>query len=165
MTYTDHLAKPQRYTEEREILYQLAYDLARSPDVHTIADHLFVRVRALLNVDYGALLLVNEKTTELKGIASYGLDDDVFQQERIDLQAAACSPVALAFQQRQPIVTTDGADNSLVSIQLREKYGSVQSAWIVPLLSGDKAVGILLIGYQTQRAATQEELQLLQLLG
>src|SRR5215475_2242254 len=99
MTYTDHLAKPQHYTEEREILYQLAHELVRSPDVHTIADHLFVGARALLNVDYGALLLVNEKTTEVKEIASYGLDDDVFQQERIDLQAAACTPAILAFQQ------------------------------------------------------------------
>src|SRR5262249_35803394 len=45
------------------------------------------------------------------------------------------------------------------------KYPFVHDAWAAPLMSGEKAIGALVLGYKTSREATAEDLHFLQLLG
>ena len=153
-----------RRKQELEILYQLAHDLARSSDTRAIAEHLFARTQSLLSADYGFLMLTSAAGRELRGVAAYGVNSEVFRQERIDLREEL-APVVLAFQKKQPVVVTDVAHNPLVSERLRKDYHFVKSAWLVPLMSGESTVGAFMVGYASQREATPEELRLLQLLG
>jgi len=153
-----------RRKQELEILYQLAHDLARSSDTRAIAEHLFARTQSLLSADYGFLMLTSAAGRELRGVAAYGVDSEVFRQERIDLREEL-APVVLAFQKKQPVVVTDVAHNPLVSERLRKDYHFVKSAWLVPLMSGESTVGAFMVGYASQREATPEELRLLQLFG
>jgi len=164
MSIARDVTEEQRRKQEREALYELAHDLARSSEVHTIADHLFARTRSLLGANYGFLMLANAEGSELRGITAYGVDAEAFRQERIK-PGTEITPVAQSFQRKQPIVVTDVAHNPLVSKRLRQQYGFLGSVWIVPLLSGTVAVGIFAVGYAIQREATAEELRFLQLLG
>ncbi len=150
--------------QERNILYQLAHDLARASDVNTIASHLFVRAKSLLKADYGWLMLANANGTELIGAAAYGMDTAAFCQERIDL-SREIAPAAVAFLQKQPVVVADVAQNPLVSERLRKAYHFVQSSCVAPLLKGEHVVGAFMVGYTSQREVTLEELRLLQLLS
>lgn len=153
-----------RAEEERTILYQLAHDLARSADINTVAGHLFAQAERLLGGEYMGLMLTNAAGTELTGVAASGMDAEAFRQERVDM-GSEFSPGVLAFQQKQPVVVMELAESSQFSERLREKYHFMKSTWIVPLMSGEKAVGIFFVAYTTRRQATAQELRLLQLLG
>jgi PAS domain S-box-containing protein len=157
---TPHDARPTT----QDILYQLARDLARAPDVRTIADHLFARTKTLLNADYGFLGLANADSTELRGVAGYGLDPDLIRQERVNIQSGS-GPVSLAFRQRKPVIVPRIANTPLWSERLRSRYPFVQDLWCSPLMNGDKAIGVLVIGYAAFQEETTTDLQLFQLLG
>jgi len=71
----------------------------------------------------------------------------------------------LAFESKETIVVGDLAHSPLLSERLREKCYFIKSAWVVPLMSGEKAVGMFAVGYGRQREGSSEELSFLQLLG
>ncbi|HEV8713010.1 MAG TPA: PAS domain-containing protein, partial [Candidatus Binatia bacterium] len=150
--------------QEREILSQFAHDLARSSDIPTMANHIFTLTKNLLGSDYGFLLLVNAEGTELRGVAAHGIDSEKFRQEQV-VVATELTAVTVAFQRKEPVMILDRQRSPQVSPRLQEKYRFVRSAWIVPLMSGEKAVGTLSVGYAARREATPAELRLLQLLG
>jgi PAS domain S-box-containing protein len=156
--------KTNSHYTKHEILYQLAHDLARAPDVGTIANHLFARARTYLGADYALLMLADSEGVTLQGIDGYGLDLETVRQERINIQTER-APVTLAFQQKQPIIVHNMPRQTQLSERLRKKYPLVHDAWAVPLMSGEKAIGALVLGYATSHQATVEDLHLLQLLG
>ncbi|MBI3246491.1 MAG: PAS domain S-box protein [Deltaproteobacteria bacterium] len=157
-------ANESRQQREQSFLYRLAHDLARSTDTETIAEHLFAQARQLLGIEYGSLYLANDAGTELQGISAYGMDVEAFRQERIDLQREF-APVVQAFRQQRPIVSSDWLSDPQVSLRFREQYAFFRSAWIVPLLNGEKVVGALGLGFAIPRQATADEIRLLQILG
>lgn len=164
MNSRHEVSENHTHRQEQDLLYQLAHDLARSPDVRTIANHLFTRAKNLLSADYGFLMLANPEGTELRGVAAYGMETEIFRQERIAV-SKELAPVSLAFQQKQPVVIPVIPGNPQVSKRLRQQYHFVQAAWAVPLMNGDKAVGVLVVGYAAPQEATVADLRLLQLLG
>lgn len=150
--------------KEHETIYQLAYDLARAPDLRSIIAHLFAQTQGLLRTDYEFLLFADTEGRELTGVAARGIDSEAFQQERVAVDKEI-SPAAQAFQQKQPVVVTGWAHSPLVSERLRQQYSFLGSLWVVPLMSGEKAIGVLALGYGASREATGAELRLLQMLG
>ena len=150
--------------EARELLYQLAHDLARAADLKMIAEHLFTRAQRLLGADAGWLQLANADGTVLTGVAAYGIDVTAFLQDTSDL-CSEHSPPALALQTKQPVVVRDVAQSPLVSEQWRKKYPFVRSVWVMPLMQGERAVGTLTVSFARARAASPAEVRLLQLLG
>ncbi len=154
----------KRAEQEREIIYQLARDLARSSDIPTMAKHIFALTKKLLGADYGFLMLANAEGAELQGVAAHGIENEAFRQERV-VVATELTAVTIAFQRKEPVMILDRHRSPQVSPRLQEKYKFVRSVWIVPLMSGEKAVGTLAVGYAARREATSTELRLLQLLG
>ncbi len=153
-----------RQKQEQEALYQLAHELARASDMRSMSDRLFAQIQTVLGADYGFLLLADAEGKELRGVAAHGMDSEAFRQERIDVWGEV-APVAQVFQQHLPVVLTDFAHSPLVSERLRKQYGFLGSVWVVPLMSGEKAVGVFAVGYAASREATAEELRFLRLLG
>lgn len=87
MEKKDNVAAPSSHAGAQDIVYQLARDLLRAPDVQTIADHLFARARNFLSAGHGFVGLVNIDGTELHGVASYGLSLDMIRQERMRISS------------------------------------------------------------------------------
>lgn len=106
------------HRQEREALYQLAHDLARTADVHTMADQLFARTRQLLGAEYGFVMLAEAGGSRLCGVATYGIDGAVFQQEHF-IVGHDRAPALAAFRQQRPVVVADVARSPLVSDRLR----------------------------------------------
>jgi PAS domain S-box-containing protein len=150
-------------TQGLAALYGLVRDLTRAPDLTAIADCLFGHSRQLLGAEFGFLLLAENSGTELRGIAAYGPHTDSFLHETVRVDELA--PIALAFQQRQSLIIVDLPTSLQLSEDWRKKYHFVNSAWLVPLMSGAQAVGLLILGYTAPRQPTAKELRLLQLLG
>lgn len=166
MNIARDVTQERRQQQENQALHQLSHDLARASDVRTIVDHLFECAQDLLDAEHGFVMFVNVEKTELRGVAAFGGHSKGFSQERRVLdQEQEVSPAVEAFQTKQPVVVTDLAHSPLVSPQIRERYTFVKSSWIVPLISGDEAVGIFAVSYTTPRQATEKEIQFLQLLG
>lgn len=153
----------ERRRKEHEALYQLTHALAHTTDLRLMADHLFVHTQMLLKADYGCVMLAEGDGSTLRGVAAYGMDSTVFQQERF--LSTEQAPAVAAFQQKQAVVVGNLAHSPLISEQLRQQYGVTGSFWAVPLMSGEQAVGVFGVGYRTPREATTEELQVLQMLG
>ena len=150
--------------KEHETVYQLAYDLARATDLRSITAHLFARTQGLLRTDYEFLMFADGAGRELTGVAARGIDSEAFRQERVAVNKEI-SPVAQAFQQKLPVVVTEWAHSLRVSERLRQQYSFLGSLWVVPLMSGEKAIGVLALGYGASKEATGAELRLLQMLG
>ncbi len=164
MEKKENCPAPFSRAREQDILYQLVRDLARAPDVQTIADHLFARARNLLGANHGAVGLVTEDGTELRGVASYGLNLDMFRQERVQILSES-GPVALAFRQKAPIVIPNIPESFLWTERLRTRYPFIQDIWCAPLMSGEKSIGVFVLSYTEHRAATEDDIRLLQLLS
>ena len=145
-------------------LYGLVHDLARTPDLQTIADCFFSHGRQLFDAEYGFLLLAESSGSELRGLAAYGPHTEGFADEIIQVRDEM-APTAVAFRQRRPVIVPDVAASPQVSERLRRKYHFVKSMWVVPLMNGTQEIGILTLGYATHRQPTAKELQLLPLLG
>ncbi len=154
----------ERRRKEQESLYQLAHNLAHATEVRAMADHLFAHTQSLLEADYGFVMLAEADGSMLRGAAAYGIDSKIFQQQRLVLGQDQ-APALAAFQQKRPIVIEDLARSSLLSESLQQQYGFVKSGWIVPLMNGERAIGVFGVGYGVPREATAAELRVLQLLG
>ena len=109
-------------------------------------------------------MLANADGSELYGVASREVPTERFRKERIAVRDESSS-VSLAFRTRQPVIIAEIETDTRVDERLRQAYPFVKSAWAVPLMKGEQAVGVLSIGFAVSRTATLAELRLLQLLG
>lgn len=148
--------------QERDFLYQLAHDLARSLDIGPIADTVLSWAQKLLGVDYVDLMVADPGSPELHGVANT-VDSNAFRQERIDTskELAIASHI---FRRRQAVVIDNFTESPLVSKRLRERY-PLRSIWGVPMMSGETVVGVLCAAYLTPHEITPDKVRLLQLLG
>ncbi len=145
MNSRHEVSENHTHRQEQDLLYQLAHDLACSPDVRTIANHLFTRAKNLLSADYGFLMLANPEGTELRGVAACGMETEIFGQERIAV-SKELAPVSLAFQQKQPVVIPVIPGNPQVSKRLRQQYHFVQAAWANTVLLDEAGAVTHIIG-------------------
>jgi signal transduction histidine kinase len=161
MRMTSALTREPGWRQEQEFLYRLAPRLTGAANFHSITDRLFTQAKCLLASDYEFLLLANAEGSVLRGLAARGMDVDSFQQEHIEA-SRELSSVALAFQKRQPVAVLDFTSNVLVGERLRKQYPFLKSLWILPLLQGERAVGVLGIGYTTHREISPQQFGFLQ---
>ena len=158
MNIARDVTQERRQQQEHQALHQLSHNLARASDVRTIIDHLFGCAQDLLGADHGFVMLVDAEKSALRGVAAYGANSAGFSQEE-------AAPAVQAFQTKQPVVITDLAHSPLVSPRLQKEYAFIKTIWVVPLISGDEAVGMFAVSYSIKRDSTEREIQFLQLLG
>ena len=119
---------------------------------------LLERVRAVLEVDTCAVLLLDEERAELVARAAVGIEEEVEQGVRIPLGKGFAGRVAA---QRRPVILDDVDHADVLNPILREK--GIKSMLGVPLVTGDKVIGVLHVGSLTMRRFHQEETELLRL--
>lgn len=131
---------------------------------HLDADDLLVelldRVREILNADTAAVLLLRESSRELVATAARGLEEEVRQDTRIPLGKGFAGRIAA---EKQPVALTDVAADDVVNPILRKK--GIRSLLGVPLLVDGRVTGVLHVGTLTPRRFTDEDVELLQLVG
>jgi serine phosphatase RsbU (regulator of sigma subunit)/anti-sigma regulatory factor (Ser/Thr protein kinase) len=120
------------------------------------------RTTEILNADTAAILLVEDDGTTLAARAARGLEEEVERGFRMPIGAGFAGRIATRME---PVAIEDLEDSpiEIVNPLIREK--GVRSLLGVPLVVERQLVGVLHIGTLTPRAFSQEDAELLQLVG
>jgi anti-sigma regulatory factor (Ser/Thr protein kinase)/putative methionine-R-sulfoxide reductase with GAF domain len=118
------------------------------------------RVRDILNADTAAVLLLDAPTGQLVATAARGIEEEVYQGMRIPLGRGFAGRVAAA---KQPVAIDDVRDADVVNPLLRQK--GIRSLLGVPLLVGDRLLGVLHVGALVPRHFGEADVDLLQMVA
>jgi phosphoserine phosphatase RsbU/P len=129
-------------------------------DTETLLGELLDRVRALLEADIAAFLLLDADTQQLATVAAIGLEDEVTQGIRVDVGTGFAGAVAAT---KAPIIIDHVDESTVVSPVLRGK--GLSSLVGVPMLAGGDVLGVLHVGTYAQRRFTEQDVALLQLVA
>jgi signal transduction histidine kinase len=106
-------------------------------------------------------MLADAKGSALTGLAAHGARAESLQQEHI--QTVRELPLLVtAFQTQQPLGIANFAHDPFISPRLQRKYPDWQRTWMLPLVHGKQVIGVLGVGYTTQREIAPRQFRLLQ---
>jgi anti-sigma regulatory factor (Ser/Thr protein kinase)/putative methionine-R-sulfoxide reductase with GAF domain len=146
----DHLRKVQRVTDAA---------LANLP-VDALLDELLVRVREALEADTAAILLLDKTKGELVARAAKGLEEEVKQGTRIPMGRGFAGRIAAT---GAPVILDRVTERNVVNPILLQK--GIRSLLGVPLVVQGETLGVLHVGTLTYRRFTEEDSELLQVVG
>src|SRR5689334_9842207 len=140
---------------------QLLTDAALSSlRLEELLETLLERIRAVLEVDTVAVLLRDEQRDELVARAASGIEEEVEQGVRIPVGQGFAGRVA---SERRPVILDDVDHAHVLNPILREK--GIKSLLGVPLLVGERTLGVLHVGTLVHRRFSQSDVELLQLVS
>jgi signal transduction histidine kinase len=125
-----------------------------------LLDELLERVRAALDADTAAILILDEEANELAARAAKGIEEEVEQGVRIPLGAGFAGRVA-AERRSISIENVDEAD--IYNPILREK--GIKSLLGTPLIARGKVLGVLHVGTLSPHRFDREEIELLEIVA
>ncbi|HEY3542687.1 MAG TPA: GAF domain-containing protein [Gaiellaceae bacterium] len=126
-------------------------------DLDDLLDELLLRVRAMLETDTAAILMLDSDTNELVARAARGLEEEVDAGVRIPVGHGFAGGVAA---QREPVFLADVDHAEVMNPILRRK--GVKSLLGVPLLLEGEPIGVLHVGTLRPRRFTPEDVEILQ---
>jgi serine phosphatase RsbU (regulator of sigma subunit)/anti-sigma regulatory factor (Ser/Thr protein kinase) len=128
--------------------------------VDELLDELLLRVREILDADTAAVLLLDKSKNELVARSAKGIEEEVERGVRIPVGKGFAGRIAA---ERRPIML-DRVDGSTVLNPILFQKG-IRSLLGVPLLAHGDVVGVMHIGTTTPRTFSEDEVELLQLVG
>jgi putative methionine-R-sulfoxide reductase with GAF domain len=126
-------------------------------DIEDLLPELLDRIRAILDADTAAVLLLDHGSQELVARAARGLEDEVRQGVRVPVGVGFAGTIA---ELRQPVVL-DRVDETTVHNPILWEKG-IRSMLGVPLFGDDAVVGVLHVGRLEQRPFSRSDTELLQ---
>lgn len=129
-------------------------------DVDELLAELLERVARVLDADTAAVLLLDESGRYLVARAAHGIEEEVRQGVRVPLGRGFAGRIAV---QRQA-VRLDQVDPTTVQNPILWQKG-IQSMVGVPLEHGTQLLGVLHVGAMSQRAFSEADVQLLELVA
>jgi anti-sigma regulatory factor (Ser/Thr protein kinase) len=125
-----------------------------------LLDALLDRTRARLGVDTAAVLLTDDSGTFLAARAARGVEAEVYQGVRIPMGQGFAGRVAAS---RTPVIVDDLDAEPVLNPILRST--GIRSLLGVPLMDGDRVLGVLHVGSMAGRRFTLAEAGLLSRIG
>ncbi|MES1247448.1 MAG: GAF domain-containing protein [Actinomycetota bacterium] len=129
-------------------------------ELDELLDELLLRIRSILSADTAATLLLDEETNELVARAAKGIEEEVEAGVRIPMGGGFAGRVAAT---RAPVILPHVDETVVLNPILVEK--GIKSLLGVPLLVGERVIGVLHVGTLTPRVFTEEDVQLLQVVA
>ncbi|HSS74681.1 MAG TPA: GAF domain-containing protein [Gaiellaceae bacterium] len=144
-------------TRELESLESISAAIARAGDVESVARVLLDEIAALIGVEFVGLALVDESMNEARGLLARreGMDFDYWSDLRFDLRGEPSGVASAAFDVA-PVTVYDTASSPLIKQPVAEAIGA-HSAAFVPLVSGERVIGVLAIATTHERRAFSPE--------
>ena len=121
---------------------------------------LLARTREALEVDTCAILLLDQATNELVARAAVGIEEEVERGVRIPVGAGFAGKIVA---EKRPVVLEHVDERHVVNPILWEK--GIKKLLGVPLVVESSVIGVLHVGRLEPRAFTDEDVELLQLVG
>jgi anti-sigma regulatory factor (Ser/Thr protein kinase)/putative methionine-R-sulfoxide reductase with GAF domain len=156
-----HAAETHKEAEDRLRDIESVTDagLARL-SVDDLLVELLDRVRDILDADTAAVLLLDTPTGQLVATAARGIEAEVYQGMRVPLGKGFAGRVAA---RRHPVAIYEIRDADVVNPVLRQK--GIRSLLGVPLLVGDRLLGVLHVGALVPRHFGEADVELLQMVA
>jgi sigma-B regulation protein RsbU (phosphoserine phosphatase) len=129
-------------------------------DVDDLLVELLARLREILEVDTAAVLILDERTGDLVARAACGIEDEVRQGVRVPLGTGFAGRIAATRQ----AVRLDRVDSTTVSNPLLWEKG-IKTMLGVPLVRGDKVLGVLHVGRLRERPFSDDDIEQLLVVG
>jgi phosphoserine phosphatase RsbU/P len=129
-------------------------------DVDDLLVELLGRVREILEVDTAAVLILEDRTGDLVARAACGIEEEVRQGVRVPLGTGFAGRIAVTRQ----AVRLDRVDSTTVSNPLLWEKG-IKTMLGVPLVRGDKVLGVLHVGRLRRRPFSDDDIELLLVVG
>lgn len=149
-------AASERAAHELERL-QLSLDMALMRfSLDDLLHELLQRARSAINSDTATLLMTDESGAALQARASVGPDDELLNPDKIPFGWGFAGRIAAT---RKPYAITDTSKAEVTRGYLREHLKSVVG---VPLIDGDRLLGVLHVGSVKQREFSPSDIWLLQ---
>ena len=126
----------------------------------TLLVSMLERVRALLEADTAAILLLDSEAEALVARAARGLEEEVDRGVRIPIGRGFAGRIAA---ERRPVALEDVDHSEVMNPILYKKR--VRSLLGVPLLVEGEPIGVMHVGSLTPRSFTDEQVGLLELAG
>jgi phosphoserine phosphatase RsbU/P len=127
-------------------------------DDHQLLEEVLERIKAILQADTAAVLLLDSPAGQLVATAAVGLEEEVRQGVRIPVGRGFAGRIAA---ERQPVILDHVDHNTVLNPLLLTK--GIHALMGVPLISGGNVIGVLHVGSLKPREFTSDELELLQL--
>jgi GAF domain-containing protein len=129
-------------------------------DLEQLLGELLQRIRAILESDTAAILLLDAERGELVARAAVGIEEEVEQGVRVPLGAGFAGRIAA---ERRPLFLPDVDQADVWNPILRQK--GIKSLLGVPLLAHGEVLGVLHVGTLVPRDFTSGDTELLQLVA
>jgi PAS domain S-box-containing protein len=144
---------------ELESIEAISEAIARAGDADSVARVLLDEIASFVGVDFAGLALVDERMHEATGLLARreGKDFEYWSQVRFDLRGEPSGVASAAFEVA-PVTVYDTSNSPLIKQPVAEAIGA-RSAAFVPLVSGERVIGVLAIAtIHERRAFSPEEL-------
>ncbi|HEU5452983.1 MAG TPA: GAF domain-containing protein [Terriglobales bacterium] len=141
-----------------EFLLEVADVVNTTLDLNTILRRVAEIVRRVIDYEIFAILLLNEKTQELRIRFSLGHPPEVVERTRIKVGTGV---TGLAAQRREPVLVND----VLKASSYIEAIPAVRSELAVPLIIKNRVIGVIDIEAPQPGYFTDEHKRLLELIG
>ena len=129
-------------------------------DVDDMLVELLVRVREISAADTAAVLLVDETSHQLIARAACGIEEEVRENVRVPFGTGFAGRIAAT---KEP-VRLDRIDSTTVANPILWEKG-IRAMLGVPLLSGDRVIGVLHVGRLDRRPFADHDVVLLQVVA
>ena len=124
--------------------------------VEELLDELLRRVREVLDADTAAVLLLDDGGTDLVARAACGLEQEVREGVRVPVGQGFAGAIAAS---KRPVLLDSVGPSTVTNPILWENGVRVMLG--VPLLSGDKVIGVLHVGRTDDRRFSEADAELL----
>jgi len=151
------ISKPDRLPVE-SLLLDVADVLATSLDLDTTLRRVAEVVRKVIDYEIFAILLLNEKTQELRFRFQIGYPAEFAERSRIKVGEGV---TGLAAQSRQAVLIEDVREDP----RYIEAVPNVCSELAIPLITKNRVIGVIDIEAREPRAFTEEHLRVLTLVA
>ncbi|HSQ19934.1 MAG TPA: GAF domain-containing protein, partial [Blastocatellia bacterium] len=151
------ISKPDRLPVE-SLLLDVADVLATSLDLDTTLRRVAEVVRKVIDYEIFAILLLNEKTQELRFRFQVGYPPEFAERSRIKVGQGV---TGIAAQSRQPVLIDDVRKDP----RYIEGVPNVCSELAIPLITKNRVIGVIDIEAREPGAFTEEHLRILTLVA
>ena len=127
------------------------------PDAEGLLAELLDRTKEILGADTAAVLLFDRSERELVAAAASGIEEEVRQGVRVPLGAGFAGRIAAT---HKPVILDRVDQASVVNPILIAK--GIKTLMGVPMVAGDRVIGVMHVGSLTSRRFTAQDAALLQ---
>jgi sigma-B regulation protein RsbU (phosphoserine phosphatase) len=147
-----------REIKERELLYEVGMRISSSLDVEEVMALILQCLREVVDYDAGGIFLVDPDTTDIMRLTVTGYDPDM--EARVELKFGE-GIVGWVAKNAEPVIVADVSQDERY-LNARDE---TKSEIVVPLLVGDRIVGVLNLENDRADAFTEDDLKLIRTFG